>query len=457
MALADVPLWQRGISLLGLFTMIGLAWAMSYDRKGFPRRVVAWGVGLQLVFGVIVLRTSVGRAFFEILNDAALRLLTFTEEGSRFLFGAYLDDHFTMALNVLPTILFFSALMTVLYHLGVMQHIVRGFAWVMQRTMKTSGAETLSAAANIFVGQTEAPLVVKPFVATMTQSELMAVMVGGFANVAGGVMAAYVGMLQGSFPDIAGHLMASSVMSAPASLLLAKVILPEKEVPKTATTLELTDEKPHANVIDAAAAGASEGLSLALNVAAMLVAFMALVAMVNWLLGVPSLWHDRALWAEALAAYAREGVAVPEACAGTDLDVSTLASVLATGERGGPHARRRVGADHHAAHPRLRRLADHLHDGRALRRLSDGVVDPRSASRAQRVRRLRVPRREPRERAPDEPARGGHRELCAVRLRELQLGRHPARRHRAHWRRSAGKTSRGSASARCSAACSRRT
>lgn len=328
LASEDVPLWQRAISALGLFTMIGLAWAMSYDRRAFPRRVVLWGVGLQLTFGVIVLRSSLGLAFFEVMNAAITRLLTFTDAGSRFLFGDYLDEHFTMALNVLPTIIFFSSLMSVLYHLGWMQRVVRAFAWVMQRTMKTSGAETLSAAANIFVGQTEAPLVVKPFVGTMTNSELMAVMVGGFANVAGGVMAAYVGMLQGSFPDIAGHLMAASVMSAPASLLLAKVILPEKETPKTAGTLEMTDEKPHGNVIDAAAGGASEGLTLALNVAAMLIAFMALVALVNYLLALPSLWHDRSVWTDVLTALRAAGNEPSEVCAGADLDGATLASCI---------------------------------------------------------------------------------------------------------------------------------
>ncbi len=331
----DVPLWQRGISFLGLFVMIGLAWAMSYDRKAFPRRIVLWGVGLQLAFGFVVLRTSVGLAFFALVNDAVARLLTFTSDGSRFLFGDYLDDHFTMALNVLPTIIFFSALMTVLYHLGVMQRVVRGFAWIMQRTMQTSGAETLSAAANIFVGQTEAPLVVKPFVRDMTQSELMAVMVGGFATVAGGVMAAYVGMLQGDFPGIAGHLMAASVMSAPAALVIAKVLLPERETSKTAGTLVLSDERPHTNVIEAAASGAAEGLTLALNVGAMLLAFIAIVALINWLLGVPALLHDRLEWAEALDGFRRADVALPETCAGPDLSASTLVTCLrAANEQG---------------------------------------------------------------------------------------------------------------------------
>jgi len=194
------------------------------------------------------------------------------------------------AFNVLPTIIFFSSLMTVLYHLGIMQAVVKGFAWVMQRTMKTSGAETLSATGNIFVGQTEAPLLIKPFVETMTRSELMAVMTAGFATVAGGVMAAYVGMLQPFFSDIAGHLMAASVMSAPAALVVAKLMYPEEGEPETATTLDLALEKPDVNVIDAAARGAGEGLHLALNVGAMLLAFVALVALLDGILGLAGGW-----------------------------------------------------------------------------------------------------------------------------------------------------------------------
>lgn len=324
----DVPLWQRAMSAFGIVVMIGLAWAMSYDRKAFPRRIVLWGVGLQLGFGVIVLRTQLGLSFFSLMNDAVNALIGFTAEGSRFLFGDYLELRPSFALGVLPTILFFSALMSVLYHVGAMQRVVKAFAWVMQRTMRTSGAETLAAAANIFVGQTEAPLVVKPFVATMTESELMAIMVGGFANTAGGVLAAYVALLSGHFPDIAGHLMASSVMSAPASLVLAKVILPESKTPTTAGKLEMTDERPHANVVDAAAAGASEGLMLALNVGAMLLAFIALVAMINALLGLPSLWHDRSMWSEALAALRAAGHEPSEACAASSLDGATLVTCI---------------------------------------------------------------------------------------------------------------------------------
>jgi CNT family concentrative nucleoside transporter len=189
------------------------------------------------------------------------------------------------AFNVLPTIIFFSSLMTVLYYVGIMQWVVKGVAWVMQRTMGTSGAETLSAAGNIFVGQTEAPLLIKPYVKDMTMSELMTVMTGGFATVAGGVLAAYVGLLVAYFPDIAGHLMAASVMSAPAALAIGKLMYPETEKPETAGTLDLEVERIDVNTIDAAARGAHEGLHLALNVGAMLLAFIALVALANAMIG----------------------------------------------------------------------------------------------------------------------------------------------------------------------------
>ncbi|HJL50192.1 MAG TPA: nucleoside transporter C-terminal domain-containing protein, partial [Polyangiaceae bacterium LLY-WYZ-15_(1-7)] len=282
-----VPWWQRALSVAGLAALLGVAWLASSNRRRFPWRVVGWGLGLQLLFALFVLKTGAGRALFAFLNDVVIGLLAFTEEGSRFVFGDYLDLKFSFALNVLPTILFFSALMTVLYHLGVMQRAVSGLAWVMQRTMGTSGSETLSAAANIFVGQTEAPLVVKPYVSTMTRSELNAVMVGGFATVAGGVLAAYVGMLEARFPDIAGHLIAASVMSAPAALVVAKILVPETERSPTRGGVSLTVEKTDANVVDAAARGAAEGLKLALNVGAMLLAFLALVALLDFLVGLP--------------------------------------------------------------------------------------------------------------------------------------------------------------------------
>jgi len=301
---------QRLVSLFGLVVMLLIAWAFSVDRRVVPWRILAWGLGLQLIFALFILKTPVGEQLFAVLNDLIVSLLGFTVQGASFLFGdlvwglvpvgtgeaaanapfqpapgAVARTGAFFAFNVLPTIIFFSSLMTVLYYLGVMQAIVKGMAWVMMRTLKTSGAETLSAAGNIFVGQTEAPLLIKPFVERMTMSELNAVMTAGFATVAGGVMAAYVGMLLPYFPDIAGHLIAASVMSAPAALVIAKLMFPERETPVTRDTLHVEVEKPDANVIDAAARGAGEGLTLALNVGAMLLAFIALVALVNALLG----------------------------------------------------------------------------------------------------------------------------------------------------------------------------
>jgi len=309
-----VPFTARLQSLFGIFLLLGLAWGMSTNRKIIPWRVIGWGLSLQFVFALLVLKTRPGNWLFGKLNDLVMSLLGFTTEGSRFIFGGLVDHQVPVGLrdpaapmaplqappaaaeqgmemvastgsffafNVLPTIIFFSALMAVLYHLGIMQLLVRGMAAVMQRTMGTSGAESLSAAANIFVGQTEAPLVVRPFIEKMTNSELNAVMTGGFATVAGGVMAAYVGMLSGIFPDIAGHLIAASVMSAPAALVVAKIMFPEEEVPATRGELPIHVEKIDINVIDAAARGAGEGMKLALNVAAMLLAFLALVAMMN--------------------------------------------------------------------------------------------------------------------------------------------------------------------------------
>ena len=303
------PLLPRLRSLLGMLVLTLLAWSLSVDRSRVPWRVVGWGITLQVVFALFILKTRVGEAIFDGVTRVVVALLGFTVEGARFIFGNLVYNNVpvgtgvvgqggfsavagqvaqtgaSFAFNVLPTIIFFSSLMTVLYHLGVMQLVVKGVAWVMQRTMRTSGAETLSAAGNIFVGQTEAPLLIKPFVEKMTMSELMAVMTGGFATVAGGVLAAYVGMLLAYFPDIAGHLMAASVMSAPAALVVAKLMYPEDGVPETAGTLRASVEKPDVNVIDAAARGAGDGLSLALNVGAMLLAFVALVYLMNALLG----------------------------------------------------------------------------------------------------------------------------------------------------------------------------
>jgi len=309
----DTPLHERLISFLGIGVMVLLAWLMSVNRRAFPFRVVLWGTGLQLVFALIILRTTPGEQFFALVNDAFIQLLDYTKAGARFIFGNLIDNNIPVgmpigepvataplvqseppryaatgsyfAFTVLPTIIFFSSLMTLLYHLHVMQWIVKGMAWVMQRTMKTSGAETLSTTGNIFLGQTEAPLMVKPFVQNMTMSELHCIMVGGFATVAGGVMAAYVGMLVAYFPDIAGHLMAASVMAAPATILISKVMYPEDGEPETMGTLKVDVPSPDVNAIDAAARGAGEGLTLALNVGAMLLAFIALVALINGMIG----------------------------------------------------------------------------------------------------------------------------------------------------------------------------
>ena len=305
----DTPIHQRLISVIGMITLLFIAWLLSVNRAMIPWRVVLWGLGLQILFALLILKTPAGEAFFTWINTVIVSLLGFTEAGARFLFGNLVVNNvpvgvgepgsgpFTptagmvantgafFAFNVLPTIVFFSSLMTMLYYLGIMQAVVKGMAWVMMRTMKTSGAETLSAAGNIFLGQTEAPLLIKPYVAGMTMSELMAVMTGGFATVAGGVMAAFVGMLIVYFPDIAGHLMAASVMSAPAALVFAKIIWPETEEPVTRGTLKVEVEKIDSNVLDAAARGAGEGLHLAMNVGAMLLAFIALIALLNALIG----------------------------------------------------------------------------------------------------------------------------------------------------------------------------
>jgi CNT family concentrative nucleoside transporter len=281
---------------------------LSYDRRRIDWRLVGAGLLLQVAFGLVVLKTDAGRAFFDQVGGIVTGLLGFQEQGARFVFGNLVQssvpvgtpgEHGALdtsagyvaatgayfAFNVLPTIIFFSALMSVLYYLNVMQLVVKGIAWVMQKTLRTSGAETLSASGNIFLGQTEAPLLIKPFVPTMTRSELNTVMVGGFATVAGGVLAAYVGMLRGWFPDIAGHLLAASVMNAPAGLYLSKILMPETETPVTKGSLRMEVEKPGANVIEAAASGAGQGMQLALNVGAMLMAFVALVALINYLLG----------------------------------------------------------------------------------------------------------------------------------------------------------------------------
>lgn len=274
---------EKLVSLLGLFVMIGIAFALSENKKAIQWRTVITGIILQMVFGLLILKTDLGREVFDTIGRGFNAILGYTSEGARFLFGnlATPSDSlgFIFATMVLPTIIFMSALMSVLYHIGIMQKVVELVARIMMWAMKTSGAESLAAAANIFVGQTEAPLVIKPFVNKMTKSEIMCLMTGGMATVAGGVLAAYVG-----FGIDAGHLLAASVMSAPAALVCAKLMVPETEDSVTAGVVKIDLPKVSANVVDAAATGASDGLKLAVNVAAMLLAFIALIAMLNGIL-----------------------------------------------------------------------------------------------------------------------------------------------------------------------------
>lgn len=326
---------DKSISFLGIFALLAIAWAMSNNRSKVDWRLVGMGVGLQLVFALFIFYVPGGQTAFEYATAAVKKLLDFTADGSAFVFSSFVTSQWEVGLinfafAVLPTIIFFSALMTVMYHLGLMQKLVHIFAWVMQKTMRISGAESMSAAANIFVGQTEAPLVVKPYVRDMTGSELMVVMVGGFATVAGGVMAIYVGMLEPNFPDIAGHLIAASVMSAPAALVIAKVMYPEVETPRTMGTLVTDENKMDVNVLEAASRGASEGMSLALNVGAMLLAFIALIALINYLIGLPSFMYNRGVAEELLNLYAAKGLAIPEGCTLEALNDKNLMGCLSS-------------------------------------------------------------------------------------------------------------------------------
>lgn len=270
---------DRVVSAFGLFVFIGLAFAFSTNRKAVKWRPVIWGVGLQFVLAVIVLRTSFGFAAFSWLGDLVTTFLNFSDAGAKFVFGEKFTDYF-FAFKVLPTIIFFSAFISVMYHFGILQRVVSFVAWTMMRTMGTSGSESLSAAANIFVGQTEAPLLIKPYVSSMTMSELHAVMTGGFATIAGGVMAAYI-----SFGVSAQHLIAASVMSAPAALAISKLLYPESEESVTAGVVSIEVPSETGNAIEAAANGAIDGMKLVLNVAAMMIAFLALLALFNAVLG----------------------------------------------------------------------------------------------------------------------------------------------------------------------------
>ncbi len=281
---------ERLISVFGLVVFVAVAWSLSLDRRRFPWRTVASGLTLQFVFAFLVLRTDTGVAVFKWLDKVVDKLLGFSNEGVAMVFGPLADkalltqkwgagNGFIFVITVTGTIIMVSALSSLLYHYGVLQAVVRVVAWVMRKVMGTSGSESLAAAANIFMGQSEAPLVVKPYLAGMTKSEMMALMVPGFASIAGGVLAAYV-----SFGIDAGHLLTASLMSAPAALMIAKILVPETQRSETSDGATAEIECESANGIDAVCIGATEGMKLAINVMGMLIAFVALVALANFTL-----------------------------------------------------------------------------------------------------------------------------------------------------------------------------
>ncbi|MCY6483426.1 NupC/NupG family nucleoside CNT transporter [Clostridium aestuarii] len=273
----------RLIGIVGVTVFIFIAYMCSNNKKKINWILVIKGMMLQLLFAFLVLKFPPGRKFFEGVSYVITKLLNFTKSGTGFLFGDLVNSNkfgCIFALQILPTVIFFSSLMAVLYYLGIMQFVVSWMAKGMLKLLGTSGAETLSAVANIFIGQTEAPLVIKPYLGKTTKSELFTIMVGGMATVSGGIMAGYVAM-----GVSAGHLLAGSIMASPISLIISKILIPETEVSETKGKVSMDVEKTDCNLIDAAARGASEGLKLALNVGGMLLAFIALIALVNALLG----------------------------------------------------------------------------------------------------------------------------------------------------------------------------
>ena len=276
--------------LVGIFALLFIAFLLSDNKKAINIKTVSIGLMLQFIFAIFILKTPFGTPIFSFLDQAITKLISFSDSGANFLFTSYVDGvgfHpglINFAFKTLPTIIFFSSLVSVLYHFGVIQVIVKFIARSMQKTMGTSGSETLSVAGNIFLGQTESPLMVRPFIDKMTKSELMAVMTGGFATVSGGVLAIYVSWLS-NIPGIAGHLLAASVMSAPAALVIAKIIYPEIEESSTMGDLNIEIKQSHTNGMEALSTGATDGLKLAANIAAMLIAFISFVAMINFFLG----------------------------------------------------------------------------------------------------------------------------------------------------------------------------
>ena len=277
------------LGIIGLFTLLSIALLLSENRSAINIKTVLYGLIFQLIFALFILKTPFGAPIFSFLDKSINILIGFSSSGSDFLFKSYIDGvgfHpglINFAFSTLPTIIFFSSLVAVLYHFGILQAIIKFIARRMQLTLGTSGSETLSVAGNIFLGQTESPLMVRPFVSKMTKSELMAVMTGGFATVSGGVLAIYVSWLT-DIQGIAGHLLAASVMSAPAALVVAKIICPETEKSQTMGDVNVNIEQTNINAMEALSNGATDGLKLAANIAAMLIAFISFVAMVNYFL-----------------------------------------------------------------------------------------------------------------------------------------------------------------------------
>jgi CNT family concentrative nucleoside transporter len=287
------------ISLLGWFTMIAVAWMISYNRRLFPWRTVVWGVGLQFTLALLILKTPWGGLLFDFAGKVIQKLIQFSNEGCKFVFGPLADENLLsekfgpdnsviFAILVMGTIIIVASLSSLLYHWGILQKVVHAFAWVMRKIMRTSGSETLSAAANIFMGQTEAPLMIRPYVPRLTHSELMTIMVCGMAHIAGGVAAVYAAMgMRAGYPNTAGHLLTASVLNCPAALLIAKILLPETQKSETAASAPATVPRTTANSIDAICRGAGDGFHLALNVIAMLIAFIAMIALANYLVTWP--------------------------------------------------------------------------------------------------------------------------------------------------------------------------
>ena len=278
--------------LFGLFVLVGLAWLFSSHKTQVDWRLVGTGMVIQVLFAAFVLLTPFGEAIFGTAAHAFVKLSGYTTEGAKMIFGdlATADKFgFIFVFQVLPTVIFFAAITAILYHLGILQLVVKGMAWAITKVMKLSGAETTSVCASVFIGQTEAPLTVRPYIGRMTDSELLTMMIGGMAHIAGGVMATYVAMLGGTDPELqamyAKHFLAASIMAAPATFLVAKILIPETQEPLTRGSVKVEVEKTSANVIDAAAAGAADGVKLAINIAAMLLAFVALIALINAMIG----------------------------------------------------------------------------------------------------------------------------------------------------------------------------